>query len=241
MSIVNKLGAAGLCLGLGAGVLFPSSTWAAERLQPARAGAPVADTAKAVKQAARQAPDTGPGKGALLDEAAVRTLLSQGADPAVSLQSIHQHQGRYVLHMAYEAKQLPDPAPYIAAVARALLGQAQVLARHGVPVENLWLKAYVPEIVYDAQGKASVGRGRQQVLSLIVYRQDYDNANWAQLTPPVLLDLAEVSFSPAGRLAARLYCRQQAGADAAQLFCAAVASGRKKAAMSAMFAGMAKP
>lgn len=125
MSIVNKLGAAGLCLGLGAGVLFPSSTWAAERLQPARAGAPVADTVEAVSQAARQAPGAGPGKGAgegaLLDEATVRTLLSQGADPAVSLQSIHQHQGRYVLHLAYEAKQLPDPAPYIATVARALL------------------------------------------------------------------------------------------------------------------------
>lgn len=173
------------------------------------------------------------------DEARIRKLLAEGQDPAVSLVSIHQRHGAFSLHFSHEAKDLPDPAPFIAEVAQSLLRQGQVLHRHGIPVEGLVLSVFVPELLDDGQGGVKRGSGRMQVLSLVVPEKDWQNVNWPSLDHRVMLEVAGVSFSPAGRLAALQFCKHKADADAAPLFCAAAASGRRKEPMSVLFGAMA--
>ena len=225
MRIIDRLRAAGVCLSLGAGVVSSSPGLAASLPKDA---VPVA----AADAAAKVAPGA-------FDDERIRKLLAEGQDPAVSLVSIHKRQGAFSLHLAHEAKELPDPAPFIAEVARSLLRQGQVLHRHGIPVEGLVLSVFVPELLDDGQGGVKRGSGRMQVLSLVVPEKDWQNVNWPSLDHRVMLEVAGVSFSPAGRLAALQFCKHKADADAAPLFCAAAASGRRKEPMSVLFGAMA--
>lgn len=223
MPIIGKFRAAGISLCLGAGMvlsaLSPSAGLAAESSGTASAPVSVRD--------------------GTLDEAAIRKLLADGQDPAVNLVWVGERQGAFMLHHDYEVKALPDPVDFITDVANAMRRQIWVLKQHGVALELLSFSAFVPELVDDGRGGLKESGGRTRVLHLVALPKDLQNfPDWSIVEDRLMLDVAQVSFSRAGRLAAKVYCEHKTDARGedlrGSLFCGAVKAGDNKEAMSVM-------
>lgn len=227
MLIIDKCRAAALCLCLGAGGLLSSSIPAAQAAQPAQPPQSSATSAAA------------PAKQGVIDEAGVRALLAQAKDPALRVLGVSQREGGFSLHLIHEATWLPAPATYVANVAQSLLQQVQVLHQHQVPIEQLEFTTFIPQLLDNGQGGVKVGEGKMQMFAFSVLKQDYQQVNWPKADQRLMLDIADITFSSLGRRAGERFCKGKTGMGESPLFCAAVASGQKKEAMSVLLKQMA--
>lgn len=248
MLIIDKCRAAAVCLCLGAGGLLSSSIQAAQEVRatlPAQATQPVqlaqssqtaqSSTTKRLTAPAKQGAIQG-----AIDEAGVRALLAQAGDPALHVLGVSKGQdGGFAIHLIHNATSLPAPATYLAHVAQALLRQAQALHQHQVPVEQLEFTTFIPQLLSNGQGGVKVGEGKMQMFAFTVLKQDYQQVNWPKVDHRLMLDVAEITFSPVARRVAERFCQGKSGMDQSPLFCAAVASGQKKEAMSVLLKQMA--
>lgn len=231
MLIIDKCRAAALCLCLGAGGLLSLSIQAAQE----QATQPVQlSESSAVNGAAAAAKQV-----AVIDEAGVRALLAQARDPTLRVLGVSQRAGGgFVLHLIHEATSLPAPAIYVGHVAESLLREVQVLHQHQVPVEQLEFTTFIPQLLDNGQGGVKVGEGKMQMFAFTVLKQDYQQVNWPKVDQRLMLDIADITFSSLGRRAGERFCQGKTGMGESPLFCAAVASGQKKEAMSVLLKQM---
>ncbi|MDO4683543.1 MAG: hypothetical protein Q4B17_12275 [Lautropia sp.] len=232
MPIIEKFRAAGFCLCLGAGLALSVASPSEGVAAGSTGSTGTASAAVATK-------------GSTLDEAGIRKLLAEGQDPAVKLVWVGQRQGAFLLHHDYEVKALPDPVDFITDVANAMRRQIWVLKQNGIALELLSFSAFVPELVDDGRGGLKEGSGRTRVLHLVALPKDLQNVpDWHKVEDRLMLDVAQVSFSRAGRRAAKVYCEHKVDAKGEDprgaLFCTAVASGANKEAMSVMLEALGR-